>query len=230
MIMNDLESRRAERMAWREKYLAATPAEQERMLAEKQAQHLKEEEERKRRIYDERRARFMKKSENQIFLYKELLKARSIALEEIKNFDGKVLNNRLTKIIDAKLKKCSKDLFASLEIRYDHSSKNNMGELKLSVYNHFSYGLDNDITLKIHLTDIRDGNRVDWSCTEHEDSNAEKFILDRISTWKNAAKSYDKAYKTLKKVESMIESYAKENFFLRDFFKTEHILSNGYYL
>ena len=39
-----------------------------------------------------------------------------------------------------------------------------------------------------------------------------------------------KAYKALKKVEKAIEDYAKENFYLRDFLKTEHVLSNGYYL
>lgn len=228
--MNVLELKKAEMMAWREKYLAATPAEQERMLAERQEQRIREEEERKRRDYNERKTRFVEKANNQIFLYKELLKARSIALEEIKKFDGKVLNNRLTKIIDAELKKRSKDLFASLNIHYEWDKKNNIGELKLSIYNHFSYGLDNDITLKIVLTEFNDGNRVDWSRTENEKGNDEKFILDRISSWKNAIKSYDKAFKTLKKVDSMIKNYSKENFYLRDFFKTEHVLSNGYYL
>lgn len=228
--MTVFEQLRAERLAWREKYLAATPAEQERMLAEKAAKREEEERLRKQRIYDERKNRFTEKANNQIFLYGKLLIARKVALEEIKNFNGKVCNNRLTKNIDAKLKEIDKNFYASLTVCYDHSAKGNIGKLKIAYYNHFSYGLYNDVTLKIRLTDVFDGNRVDWSLTESEESNAEKFLTDMISSWKNAIKNYGKAYKALKKVEKAIEDYAKENFYLRDFFKTEHVLSNGYYL
>jgi hypothetical protein len=128
------------------------------------------------------------------------------------------------------LKEIDKNFHASLTVCYDYSAKGNIGKLEIAYYNHFSYGLDNDVTLKIRLTDVFDGNRVDWSLTESDESNAEKFLTDRISSWKNAIKNYGKAYKALKKVEKAIEDYAKENFYLRDFFKTEHVLSNGYYL
>lgn len=220
---------REERQAWLDAYKNATPEEQARMLEEKKANREREEQKRQQMIYDDRKKRFMAKADKQIEILNILIRAREIALDSIKTFDGKVLNNRLTKAVEKELKAFNSSLYVSLVISYDHATKNNEGKLTIEV-SHYESGLEDSVSLKISLSPLNDGNRVVWSETEDLDYNKE-YLSGWIESWKRAKKEYDKTYKEAMKVYAAIEHYGKNaNSHLRNFFTGEHLISNGYYL
>lgn len=45
-----------------------------------------------------------------------------------------------------------------------------------------------------------------------------------------AKKSYDKVYKKAMAIEKAIKEYSNENYYIRDFFKTENVIRNTFYL
>jgi len=217
-----VEKIRAERAAWNEAYLAASEEERERMLEEKARKREEEEKLRQQRIYDDRKTRFIEKCDREIACAKSLKKAIKIALDVTKSFDGKVLNNRLTKAIQDKL---GKNISAILEISYDYNTKNNVGKLTVREGN-FS-GFYNSEDFKIMLSPLEDGNRVMWKETE----KSLNLQLDRrIKEMQEAKKSYDKVYKKAKAIEKAIEEYSRENYYTRDFLKTESVIGKTYYL
>ena len=219
----------AERKAWLDAYKSATPEEQARMLAEKKANREREEQELQKRIYEDRKSRFMEKADHQIEIYKTLVRAREIAFDVIKSFDGKVLNNRLTKVVEEKLKAYNNSLYATLKISYEYSVKNNVGKLEIQV-SHYYGSMEDKLLLNIALSPFEDGNRVIWSETESLKENNE-YLSQFIEGWKKAKKEYDKTYKQAMKVYNIIEDYGKNyNCHLRNFFTGEHLISNGYYL
>ncbi len=231
--MNEIYSKFvAERKNWLEKFNSATPEEQKRMLEEKKAKHEEEEKRRQKEIYDDRKNRFFKKCDEQIATYELLEKALPIALEISAKFDGKVLNNRLTKAVDDEIRaKVNQYVRAELIISYDYNLKNNVGKLSIIDYNHHDY--EREISFKIILSPLSDNNRVMWKETlEYMEKPEGKTIdiAERISERKNAKKNYDRIYKKAKKVDEIIAEYAKEDFYVRDFFKSEHVIGGTYYL
>jgi len=220
--MKILEKIRAERAAWNEAYLAASEEERERMLEEKARKREEEEKLRQQRIYDDRKTRFFEKCDKEIACAKSLKKAIKIALDVTKSFDGKVLNNRLTKAIQDKL---GKYISAVLNISYDYNTKNNVGKMTIREGNF--YGCYDSEDFKIVLSPLEDGNRVMWKETEESLS----IQLDRrIKEMQEAKKSYDKVYRKAKAIEKAIEEYSNVNFYVRDFFKTENVIGKTYYL
>lgn len=220
--MTVLEKIRAERAAWNEAYQAASEEERERMLEEKARKREEEEKLRQQRIYDDRKTRFLEKCDKEIACAKSLKKAIKIALDVTKSFDGKVLNNRLTKAIQDKL---DKNIAAILEISYDYNTKNNVGKLIIREGNF--HGCYNSEDFKIVLSPFEDGNRVMWKETE-ESLNLQ--IDRRIKEMQDAKKSYDKVYKKAKAIEKAIEEYSNANYYIRDFFKTESVIGKTFYL
>ena len=219
----------AKHRAWNEAYLAASPEEKERMLAEKKANAEREKEERERMVYEDRKERFMQRADTQIKIYELLAEAREIAFEAIKKFDGKVLNNRLTNTLNKELKEYDNSLWAELIIEYDHNLKENVGRLKVSK-SYCGSCYFNEIRINIILSPLFDGNRVMWSETEKV-RNEVDYIETRIKDWKRDKKNYDKVYKEAMKIYDMIEKYGKSEFFyLRSFFAGERLVSNTYYL
>ena len=218
-----------ERMAWREKYLKATPEEQERMLAERKLRDAKEKEEREKRIYAERKKRFIDTANAQISVLKTLQRARKVTLEVIKQFDGKVLNNRLTKVVAQEFAKIDPHLYASLTISYDSVLKNNAGVLEIEVWHQFANVRDK-YDIKIVLSSLVDGNRVMFAETESEKSNDEEYLTNRIQGYQDAIKGYDKSYKTAVRLNEMIEKYGKEiNHHLREYFRGFNLISKTFY-
>lgn len=219
---NILAQIRAEKAAWNEAYLAASEEERARMLEEKARKHEEEEKLRQQRIYDDRKARFIEKCDREIACTKSLKKAVAIALDVTKSFDGKVLNNRLTNAVQDKL---GKSISAVLTISYDYNTKNNVGKLTIREGNF--YGCYNSEDFKICLSPFEDGNRVMWKETEE----ALDLQFDRrIKEMQEAKKSYDKVYKKAMAIEKAIKEYSNENYYIRNFFKTENVIRNTFYL
>lgn len=219
-----------ERRKWKKKFDNATEEEQAQMLAERAEAREREKAEREQKMYAERKERFMKRAENEILATEYIIKARQIALDMLKDFDGKVLNNRYTKAVDAKLKEVYRGLWCTLVVEYDHTTKANVGRLKIEVRLYEkSNGTDN-CTIYIKLLPDLYAYRVDYAKTIEDSRNTNEGELKQIEDYKNAIKQYDKVYKHAEKVRKTIEDYAKNNYYLRDYFRAERVISNVYYL
>lgn len=223
---------RREKEEWMAKFNAATPEEQKEMLEKKNREREESEKRRKQMIYDDRKNRFFENCDSYIECYNLLKKAFPIVLEVTATFDGKVLNNRLTNAINEKLHaKVHQYVTATLTISYDYDLKNNVGKLVVKDYNH--HDCDNEFSFRIILSPLSDSNRVKWDETlddmKKPGRNPDDFERN-IEKMKKAKKDYDKVFKKALKIYSIIEDYAKEDFHLRDFFKTEGIIGNTYYL
>lgn len=217
-----LERIRAKKAAWDEAFLNASEEERKRMLEERKREEAENERLRQQRIYDDRKARFIEKCDREIACTKSLKKAVAIALDVTKSFDGKVLNNRLTNAVQDKL---GKSISAVLTISYDYNTKNNVGKLTIREGNF--YGCYNSEDFKICLSPFEDGNRVMWKETEE----ALDLQFDRrIKEMQEAKKSYDKVYKKAMAIEKAIKEYSNENYYIRNFFKTENVIRNTFYL
>lgn len=217
-----LERIRAKKAAWDEAFLNASEEERKRMLEERKREEAENERLRQQRIYDNRKAEFFEKCDKEIACQESLKKAVKTAVEVAKTFDGKVLNNRLTKAIQEKL---GKNISAVLEISYDYNLENNRGKLTIREGNF--YGCNNEEFFYINLSPFSDGNRVMWKETE----KSLKFSYDnRLAEAKNAKKTYDKVYKKLMDVEKAINEYSKCNFMARNFLKAKSVLRGAYYL
>ena len=226
---NDLKAIVERHRAWKAAYDAASPEEKERMVAEKKAQREREEKERQQRIYDDRKKRFVEKANHQIEILQALIQGRKIAFEVISQFDGKVLNNRLTKAVSEKMKSKDDSLWADLTISYDRSVCNNMGKLEISRSHYYEAGLYDKSSIEIILSPLSDGNRVMAALTLSDENNSDKSLTDRISSWKKAIKDYDKTYKTAMKLSESIEKYGKEtNVYLSEFFRAEYLIKTYY--
>lgn len=211
-----------------EKYLAADEQGKKVLLEERRQQRKIEEQQREKQINDERKERFVSKANKQIKIYKDLQRTRKVALEVIKSFDGKVLNNRLTKAVTAELKKLDNSFYAHLDIEYDRQQQNNVGRLKLSAN---EYHFEDQIILQIVLSPLSDSNRVKYDATESLDKNSCEYIDTRIAEWKQACKEYEKVLKQAQKIEADIRKYGeKANFHLRNFFQGESIIHSKWYL
>lgn len=217
-----------EREEWRTRFLAASPEEQERMLAEKKANREREEMERKQRIYDERKKRFMERADHQIKLLELLEEAKVIALEVIEKFDDKVLNNRLTNELNERLKEYDSSLSAKLSVHYDSDYQNNIGELTLRVSNYGEADLLKDCNLIILLTPTIDKNRVKFLKTKENAENNKDYLEKRLELWKSSKKDYDKIYNAAKKLEEQIRKYSELSIYVREFFKKESIIPSWY--
>lgn len=220
---------REERAAWYEAYKSATPEEQKRMLEEKKAKYEEEEKRRKQMIEDDRKARFFKKTDEQIACYELLKKAMPIALEVAASFDGKILNNRLTNAVNERLhKEVDRYVTAKLVISYNWNLSTNVGELKVTDYNH--HDCWNEDSFKIILSNtLGDSGRVMWQKSlEYMEQPGEKStdFSERIATRKKAKKDYDKVLKQARKVDEIIREYCQVDYELRDFFRTEYIIGN----
>lgn len=221
---------RAKRQEWLNAYNSASPEEKERMMAEKKANAKREAEEREKKIYDDRKSRFMQRADNQIKIYETLIRAKKVAMDVIKSFDGKVLNNRLTKAVETEIQKIDDGLRAYLTISYDWNEKNNVGKLEIRLFGCNTHDLDSTSVLYISLSPLNDGNRVVWAETESQKENVE-HLREWIEKWKSNKKAYDKMYKQAMKLYEMIEQYGKSgNSYLINYFKEEHLISNLYYL
>lgn len=220
----------AEYNAWKKKFDAATDEEKERMLKERKEQLIAQAQEREKKIVAERKQRFTDKANNQINLYRQLLEARKIALGIIKNFDGKVLNNRLTKAVESKLKEFNKSLYASLDISYDRELGNNVGKLKIRIGHYLGSWAWDETSLYILLSPVSDSNRVIWEETEKDERNQDKVVTDCIADWSDAVSEYDNAIKAAEEVSKMLEEYGKVNIHLRQFISGEHIIRGTWYV
>ncbi len=219
----------AQHREWKAKFDAATPEEQKIMIAERDAKREQEKRDRQERIENDRKGRFSEKAETEIETLKMLIKGRKAAMGIIKSFDGKVLNRRLSNILNDELKKIDRFMYCTLNIEYDYEQKANVGRLEISTSRCGQrYQARESFRLKIFLTSPAE--RVIFETTDSYADNAEKILSDQITMWKKAVRDYDKTRKMAAKVYSVIEDYAKSNYHLRDFFKTEYIVSNTYYL
>lgn len=210
--MTNIEEKREKRLAWKTAYLAASPEEKERMIAQKKEEMRIAEEKRQQKILEDRKARFEAKCDKQIATLKTLLKAAKIAVEITKKFEGKVLNNRLTNLVDAEVKKIGR-LYATL--KYDAYAR--CGRLTIKDANATDCWTD-DFELKI---DYNIDGRVFFTETfEDPSSHLERLISD----WKNAKRTYEKVLKKAEKIRREIHEYRKESAYVREFLRTENVI------
>lgn len=216
--MTYLEKRREERRAWYAAYLAASDDEKTRMMEERKKELAIEEENRQKRIYDDRKARFVKKCDEQIAALESLMKFEKVTLEIIKNFDGKVLNARLTNAVDAEVKKIEKYSYATLkyDYSYDNGTRTTFGKLTISLS--YFHGWYKDFSVKIFYNEE---GRIN---AEKTLEGYESCLARLISDWKKVRKDYDKIHKKAMKVKKEIEAYRKESVYLRDFLRSEGII------
>ena len=230
MEENVFEKMKRERMEWREKFLAASPEEQQKMLEEKEAKREQAEKARKKAIYDDRKKRFFEKADQQIKILEVLIKAQKISFEVIKSFDGKILNNRLTKVLIEKLQALNSSLNADLVISYNRQTERNEGKIEIRMSHYGCGGLRNTNSIYIPLTKIvpftSDGDRVVFSDAEQDMRNDAHFLTDILDSWKSAKKEYDKVHKEADKLSAAIEKYCHMNYCLRDFFKADHVIDH----
>ena len=209
--------------AWKEKYKNATPEEQEKMLEERAEKRRREEEERQKRIYEDRKKRFTDKIQSEIRTFRMLLEDTNFAMEVIKSFDGKVLNNRLTNAVKKKLQE---GVYPHLSFSYDYALKKNVGTLELEAHDKYGNARNREDIMIILSSD----GRVIWSETEVLRYKNNEELVNRIKERKEAIKNYDKIYKEAKKLEAALENYSKLNFHVRDFFKAEYVIGGKYYI
>lgn len=204
--------------AWKEKFDAASPEEQERMRQERAEQRKKAEAERDKRIYDDRKQRFVSKTSEQIDALKKLIPAHQIALDIIKSFDGKILNNRLTNTIKERLKQQDKNFGADLEWKYNYDTKTNYGRLEISYY-----GIYPSVSVGLEIT-LNGDDRIVWASTQENKYNTDDGLRSLIAEREQAIKQYDKIYREAEKLSQTIEQYGKLNYLVRDWLKTEHVI------
>ena len=227
--MNDLEERKAKRMAWREEYLKATPEEKERMMTERKLRDAEEKKQLDKEIYAERKKKFIDRSKAQISALQTLIQARKIAFDVIKQFDGKVLNNRLTKVVEQELRKVDSHLYVTLTISYNSLLKNNASVLEIEVYEQVESVRDRD-SITIVLSPLTEGNRVMFDQTESKNSKDKEYLTNRIRGYQDAIKSYDQSYKAAVKLNEMIEKYGQDiNHHLREHFRGFNLISKTFY-
>lgn len=227
MEENVFQKIRREREEWRTKFLAASPDEQKKMIEEKKANQERAEMERKKAIYDDRKKRFFEKADKQLETLHLLEKGCAIALEVIKEFDGKVLNNRLTNEVNKRLEEFNSRISADLTIRYERDYDNNVGFLRFKVC-YTDNSLLSEHTIKIILSPVLGGNRVMFAKTEEKHKEEVTYLTEHVSSWKSAKKEYDKVYKAAEKLNERIKEYSKNNDFLRDWISAEHVISSFY--
>ena len=173
----------------------------------------------------------MKNVDNQITVYQILSYARSMALDVIKSFDGKVLNKRLEKAVETKIRDYNVHLHANLVISYDYNIKNNDARLDIRFSNCGGfYGLENETSLYIPLSPLEDGNRVVWEKMLERAENKD-YLTERIESHQKAKKEYGKVLRQAQKIRDMIEDYGKNtNSCVRNFLTNERIIDNKFYL
>lgn len=224
MGINIIQERLNAFKTWKEKYNAASDEEKERMLKEREEGRIAAERELKKKIATERKQRFMDRADKQIDLYRQLLEARKIALDVIKSFDGKVLNNRLTKVVEQKLKEFNDALYASLDISYDRELGNNVGKLKIRIRHYLGPWAWDETSLYILLSPVSESNRVIWAETENDERDQDEIILERIKDWEDARNEYDNAIAAADEISKVLEKYGDVNYNLRQFISEEHII------
>ena len=200
------EEKREKRLAWKAAYLAASPEEKERMLAEKKEEMRIAEENRKREIYEENKARFIQKCDEQIAVLKAFVSLEKIVLEIIRKFDEKCYNKRLEKAVKDAVEKSNKKCCAYLE--------NGRITIRYAYY----CGWTDRFTINV-------------VCDENGRIDAEKTLneynfdfIEIIKRWKNAKQNYEKVYKKAEKLRKEIETYRRENVFVRDFLKNTGVI------
>lgn len=224
MIMNEfLEKIRAERQAWKAAYDAADEETRKTMLEERVKSIKENERKRQERISEDRKARFMKRSDEQIDIYNELETATQIALEHIKKFDGKVLNNRLTNSVEKELKNASRYLCAKLDVHLNYATRKNVYTLELKR----CYSAEYDCQVEIKLSTDRE-NRL---LADETMNGFADLIPKKIENILKAKDDYDAALNLAHEIYSKIEIWGKDfHYSLRDFLNRENTISNKYYL
>lgn len=220
-----------EQRAESEAYLAAletaTPEEVSRLVEEHKEKVKEWEKMWEQNAYNERKERFLKISKANVAVFEELIQATKEALEVIKSFDGKVLNNRLTNAVKEKFNRNTTS--ASLTIEYNHKTNQNEGKLKINVTNW--NGVRHDTSIRIVLSNPPYEERIAADKTEELFyENSLQQIEQYINQYKDAAKNYDKRMKKAMNVVNAISEYAKVEGFLRDFWKAESVIRGTYYL
>lgn len=225
------QERIAEYKAWKEKYDVASAEEKELMEKERKEQLIAQAQEREKKIVAERKQKFMDKALNQINLYCQLLEARKIALGVIKIFDGKVLNNRLTKAVESKLKEFNNSLYASLDISFDRDLGNNVGKLKIRICHYLGSWAWDETSLYISLSPVSDSNRVIWEETEKDERNQENVITDCIMEWNEACNEYEDGIKAAQEITQMLQKYGNGvNIHLRQYISEVGLIGNKWYI
>lgn len=222
---------------WVERFANATEEEQAIMLKEKQEKALAAAKERDLSIYNERKQRFVAKMNNYIEVAKRVIKARSVALDVLKSFDGKVLNNRYTKAVQDELEKAigvgiygNNLAYCTLSFEYEREYSANVGFLNLeSKLNgeHISWKLT--IILKPSIGGYVH-ERVDYKATSELSKNSDTQLHVYLKEAKDAIKKYDSILAKAKKLEKAIKDYGKTNYHVRDFIKSNSLLGGLYYL
>ena len=220
-----------EQVAESKAYLAAletaTPEEVSRLVEEHKTKVKEWEKMWEQEAYNERKERFLKISKANIAVFEELIQATKEALEVIKTFDGKVLNNRLTNAVKEKFNRNTTS--ASLTIEYNYKTNQNEGKLKINVTNW--NGASHTTSIRIILSNPPYEERIAADKTEELFyENSLQQIEKYINQYKDAAKNYDKRMKKAMNVVNAINEYAKVEGFLRDFWKAESVIRGTYYL
>ena len=220
-----------EQIAESKAYLAAletaTPEEVSRLVEEHKTKVKEWEKMWEQEAYNERKERFLKISKANIAVFEELIQATKDALEVIKTFDGKVLNNRLTNAVKEKFNRNTTS--ASLSIEYNYKTNQNEGKLKINVTNW--NGASHTTSIRIILSNPPYEERIAADKTEELFyENSLQQIEKYINQYKDAAKNYDKRMKKAMNVVNAINEYAKVEGFLRDFWKAESVIRGTYYL
>lgn len=225
-----------EQVAESKAYLAAletaTPEEVSRLVEEHKEKVKEWEKLWEQNAYNERKERFLKISKANVAVFEELIQATKEALEVIKSFDGKVLNNRLTNAVKEKFNRTTTSASttsASLTIEYNYKTNRNEGKLKINVTNW--NGASHATSIRIVLSNPPYEERVVADKTEELFyENSLQQIEKYINQYKDAAKNYDKRMKKAMNVANAINEYAKVEGFLRDFWKAENVIRGTYYL
>lgn len=162
-----------------------------------------------------RKETFMKMADEQIAMYKALANHVDVALEVIKKFDGKVLNNRLTKAVEAEIKKTDDKAHAKLFM----SSKGGL----LDIMRPSSSRILNCTSIGIKITA---DNRIDWAETldDYHDT-----LSDKAEAMEEAKYNYDAALQLAQDVCDAIDNYSQNApSILREYFRDNSVISNKY--
>lgn len=220
---NYLDKIRAERIAWAEAYKNASEDEKKVMLEER-AKTRKEREEKERKMREDfQKQKFIEISDEQIGIYYELETGIEIVKEFVKKFDGKVLNNRLTKAVEKELPNASRFLAISLEYVQNYSAGKNDAYLTLIR----CYSGNKDCRTKIKILFDNDGRILaDKTLAEFED-----VIPTKIANYEKAKEDYDIALEEARILDKKIEEFVKKyHHSLREYLNNNYVLQNKHYL
>ena len=165
---------------------------------------------------DARKEKFVNRTTKALEGQRELLNAFDIALEVLKNFDGKVLNRRYEKAV---LEKINRDIIStSLGNELTYPDRKTIGALTVEWRNYDPYIIDVKLPIAIGAD-----WRVRYSETLTLAAEARGRRVKYIEELEEALEQYDNTYAEAMKLKAHIERFSHLNYNVRHFLKDERV-------